>query len=181
MLIDPAGNWLRHLDATREFWNEGCTALDDGTRKKRRQRKKRSHERLACRGCGFVMDPENTACPRCGKERKRKRIYTETSAGETVQWSGVESLVDDFWGHVCYLGVDRYPDNPVLALRRARGIFRALTGRSPNWDLPLRPAHECHPEIELQARLSLAKWIARKRKKEEIEAASAARRRGRGR
>lgn len=80
-VLDHSGNYRRFAEDVERHMREGCTELDDGTKREAKPPVKREPEPVRCPKCSFVHKPR-PVCPACGHERPRPKI--EHAEGELV-------------------------------------------------------------------------------------------------
>lgn len=166
MVLDHSGNYLRHAEATEQYWAEGCVRLSDADNEERRQQAlKRPKSDRKC-SCGFVMGPEIQVCPMCGRQRqqRRSRRTPEPVPGQMVEHKSLTEEVGDLWPHVSAYAQEKKGKDPDAALKMARGLYKDLTKEWPAWERQLE--HEsvvhCDPRVrEKIVRVQRQKYIVR--------------------
>ena len=80
IVLDHSGNCVRFWGAMRQFFEQGITVLDDGTKKARVPAPEYEKKPVKCPSCHSVHDPL-PACPSCG------HVYPKRKAVEHVAGS----------------------------------------------------------------------------------------------
>lgn len=166
LLLDHAGNYLRHAEEVEQFWADGCRELDDGKRAKPkvRQPKEKTTER-ECVGCHLVMPVSVDICPSCGLPRPRRKVDVETVSGRLREVQRREappgvraglSHLGDLWPHLACLARARGRTRPWAAMQH-----HLLTGRWPRGSLEV--GDECAPEVEAAVTRNQRAYWARRR------------------
>ena len=159
LLLDHVSNYVRHAPSIEFFWANGHTVLDDralDTLKKKSQKVRVDRE---CYGCGLVMPPGSDICPGCGRGRPVRPSMHDIAPGKMVQIDRGSTGPADVWPYVSRWAVDRYPDDWDMARKRARGAFRDLTGKWPDWNRSLQPASFCPPDVVKDIQKAHRRWI----------------------
>lgn len=131
--LDHSGNALRFMRDTAEVFEAGCGSLAEGAQRDAAARKeptKREREAARCL-CGCVLQPWDSACPGCGKERKRTSTL-EARPGQMVELQGkaaprgLENR-EVVWQQICAAAMKQRPgaidQAKKLALAQFRGIY----------------------------------------------------------
>ena len=163
LLLDFAGNYLRHAEVTEKFWAEGCLQLSDEDNEERKSKSlKKPDESRAC-VCGFIMESTAQVCPKCGRQRQRRRQRVVTKPGRMEEVKTLSQEVGDLWPHVSAYALERKKkEGPEAALKMARGLFKDLTKSWPAWERQLEPVQQCDPRVrEKIVRLQRQKYIIR--------------------
>ena len=160
LLLDHAGNFLRHADAVEQFWVHGCLELDDGKRRKRGgyAPPKRLEKERECLGCHLVMPSRVLTCPGCGRTRKPKPADVPVEPGQLKHYRRLRDRVGDIWPHLSRLAANRGKERGWAAKQ-----YQVLTGRWPprSRDLELTVT-ECDSEVERRVNIGIRNWVARK-------------------
>lgn len=167
LILDHAGNYLRFAGVREEFWANGCTELDDGTKKEIVKPPQADDETLErkCYNCGFVMEKGSRQCEQCGAEVKRRvPDRTEESPGEMVEYSHLDECVGDLWPHICNIALRKHPVDRLRARKFALAQHKNLTGKWPAKGIEMNPADECDPRVEIAVNKSVVAWIAKQRR-----------------
>ena len=83
-----AGNCMRFWDRMQEFFEEGCSELDDGKRKdKKKPQEKPERQPVKCPKC-FAVHLPSPMCHACGYEYPKKRATVAHIAGELAELTG---------------------------------------------------------------------------------------------
>ena len=162
LVLDHAGNYLRHSIATEAFWAEGCNTLDDSDLKNLRESNPDKSTDRKCQGCGFVMPDDAKVCPACGKARTIRRAKTSVAPGVMQEYGQLKSKLGDVWPHISRLARDRHPHDPVKAMKFAKVQYKELTGWWPN-HRSLKPADVCDPQVAAAVKRQIRNWIRRKK------------------
>lgn len=86
LVLDHAGNCMRFWGPMMDFFENGASDLDDGTRKPKAKAEKKEREPFKCPSCAHVHDPR-PFCPSCGYEYTR-RLQLHREAGELREVGG---------------------------------------------------------------------------------------------
>ena len=169
LVIDHVGNYRRHYRDTMEFWDNGVDALDsDPIGSIRKRAEKRKGEPSPCE-CGFIAPPGAVFCPKCGKERPKKRSSVSVVPGKATRIrNGSLSAgllgIGDLWPHVCGVVAEETKGDVRHDLKKARAKYHELTGEWPDGWRRLEPLES--PMVHDEVRLELAKlkerWIRKK-------------------
>ena len=161
LVLDHAGNYLRHAYATEAFWAEGCSTLDDSDLERLRQTGEKEESDRECK-CGFVMPKTARVCPACGEARTMRRAQSSVAPGVMREYEELKSSVGDVWPHISRVAIDRNPTDPDKALRFAKAQYKQLTGWWPN-QRALKPASVCDPQVAMAVHLQVEDFKQRKR------------------
>jgi DNA repair protein RadD len=150
LVIDHAGNCLRFLNDTVEFWAKGVDRLDERAERDRAARTsptQKERKELLCLGCNAILQPGVPSCLACGRERPRRPSNVTTIRGTTqLLRLGTESARKfDFANHPV-LHSDELAYRSILAFTASRsggdgpkarkwalGMFGGIFGRLPPW------------------------------------------------
>ena len=131
LVLDHAGNFLRHAVATEEFWASGCDELDDGIRKPPEPREKSDEAQdRKCNQCGMVMEVKDEKCGNCGAERKRRAPVVKFAPGTMTEYNP-NGGVSDLWPHIAAIAIGKHPLDENRARRFAMAQYKNLTGQWP--------------------------------------------------
>ncbi len=157
LVIDHAGNSLRFLQDTAEFWANGVDALDERAEKDRIARKVNEKERkeLVCFGCQAILPPGATVCLACGRERPRRpsgvnavsgvtRLLTMNGSNRKFDYERHAILRDRAVAYQAFLAftTQRKRGDVDAGRRWAAGLFKGVYGHWPSRsfdDLPYSP------------------------------------------
>jgi DNA repair protein RadD len=110
-VLDHSGNCVRFWDETNDFFENGATELDDGTRKpaeKKRDAKEKKPKK--CPKCFRVHDPA-PACPNCGYAYPRNsnvaHVAGELSEVGSKGKSATAAQKQDIYSQLLYIAHDR--------------------------------------------------------------------------
>ena len=166
LVLDHAGNYLRHADAVEEFWLRGWNTLDDGKVKDFKAVKKERKERK-CFRCNVVMPANTDICPDCGAKRPSRRNF-QIVPGKMREYQphdiAAKFSPSEIWRNVSRLGINRHPEDMERARKFANMQYLQLTGRWQRKSIDLMPVDTCSPEIAAEVERSLRKWIRRKKR-----------------
>lgn len=97
ILIDHAGNFLRHGDQIMEIFENGIQTLDDGAEKAAKEKTKQEKEAAKCPKCSALW-LGGDCCAQCGYKRPA-RSSVQTTEGVIEEFSGgkVEKVVKQDW------------------------------------------------------------------------------------
>lgn len=147
LVIDHAGNTLRFLRDTVDFWAKGVDELNEGAEKDKvaRSIEKKERAELVCFGCHAVMPPSVRVCPACGRERPARASGVTVIGGTTqeIDMRAVSGRKFDFASHPI-LKDQRLAYQSFLAFtthrkrgdesagrRWAAGLFKGVYGKWP--------------------------------------------------
>lgn len=161
LLLDHSGNYLRFMADMEEFFANGLSELSDGAldAKVRKEPDEEQKDRLACKGCGYVMPHRATHCPCCGLERPRRRVEVDTVSGELVEvgrkkkddWLADK---DRIWQEMCGLALERKKGDVEAAERFAKAQYRNLFQAWPRHAMrniePLPPSDKLRRKVQQQ-------------------------------
>lgn len=147
LVIDHAGNALRFLRDTVDFWANGVDELNEGAEKDKAARtiEKKEREQLLCFGCQAVMPPSLRVCPACGRERPARASGVTVISGTTqeIDLKVVSGRKFDFETHpilkdqkVAYQSflaftAHRKRGDVDAGRRWAAGLFKGIYGKWP--------------------------------------------------
>lgn len=86
IVLDHAGNCMRFWSEMQEFFENGVTELDDGTRREKKAQQPAERKPMKCGKCAHVHAPR-PMCPACGYEYPRKTQVNHV-AGELMELTG---------------------------------------------------------------------------------------------
>lgn len=107
-ILDHAGNCARLWDPTMEFFENGATELDDGSKKPKKATKP-ERQAQKCPKCSHVHTPSRR-CPACGYEAPRKSNITHAVGTlKEVAGSGGASAADrvSLFAQLLWIALDR--------------------------------------------------------------------------
>ena len=111
-----SGNSLRFKADVDDIFENGVSGIDDGKLEDKKRKEPSAAEEKACKCvCGYILNPNQTKSPACGKERKRQSLVEE-QAGKMIELNSVTSkplpkcLQDrtQVWKQLCGYATDRY-------------------------------------------------------------------------
>lgn len=166
LVLDHAGNYIRHARITESFWAQGCDTLDErnlekyesGTSEAEQAEDKDTRE---CVGCGFVMDKRVNVCPSCGKAKAPKRSREMVVPGRMVEYKGLPSS-NELWGQVCQIGFEKYPKDTGRARKFAVAQYRNLAGQWPKRSESFHPAGHASSLVRRAVAESVADFVRRR-------------------
>ena len=151
LILDHARNFLRHANATEDFWEQGCHRLDRSDPKKSSKRRKRVEPReqkdRMCRECSMLLDDSRDPCPGCGTPRPRRPRANVDVVPGTMKEYRKKRLKDrkwkDLWPDVSLLAIQKYGnDDKDKALRWAKAQYHSITDSWPRWGIELEPGKQ---------------------------------------
>ena len=167
--LDHTGNYLGFFSEMEEFFGEGCAELStDKTDKSRTRKELDRRPDRGCRRCGFVMEPETTACPSCGMERRQGRGRSIlTVAGRSEEVEGVDHHrgawkddVDWVWTQICRVAAARHWSDLEHSKRFAWAQYKALYGSYPARTRAFIPDREpADIRVERAIDYRIRKWL----------------------
>lgn len=147
LVIDHAGNTLRFLRDTVDFWANGVDELNESAEKDKVARtiEKKERAELVCCGCQAVMPPSVRVCPACGRERPSRASGVTVVGGTTqeVDLRGASGRKFEFTSHpilkdpaVAFQSflaftTHRKRGDEAAGRRWAAGLFRGVYGKWP--------------------------------------------------
>lgn len=164
LVLDHAGNYLRHAHRTEEFWAEGCSELDDGRKRPKSARpERRAPSERRCRECQMVAAPGAQICAYCGAAMPRRQARVPVRAGTMQEYRRTPGGHGDIWPDICRLAEERYrgPDAEEKRRKWARAQHRTVTGRWPAREFVA--GADCRPEVEQMVMGSFRKWVRQQR------------------
>ena len=176
LLLDHAGNFLRHSAFTEQFWANGVQSLPDAVKRVEKQKETRKKDEdgdteRQCYGCGYVLQQGMRVCPMCGKGKTMKKSRVSVQPGRMSKYAdhseaswNQATAVGDIWPHVCRLAVDKHPTDTDKALRFARAQHKNLTGNFPRWGRRLEPTPFCDTRVRDAVEASFKQWLNERRK-----------------
>lgn len=165
LLLDHAGNYLRHARETEWFWANGCYVLNTGRKRKAGPRATPDKTR-ECRQCQMVMPPDAEMCPNCGMARPRRTNQVNTQAGIMREYRRVEDELGDIWPDLSALALAKHPNDRAEATRWARGVHNGIVGDWPRWGRQLEPASEVDYRVVELVRKNADRYRRRKKREE---------------
>ena len=155
LVLDHAGNYIRHAWATEAFWAQGVSELDAGeARKAARASEPESVEAAEaperrCRSCNLVMPIGAELCPGCGMPApvRRKARSTMVKPGRMLSYDDLREELDDIWPSLSRICLDKARGDVRKAIKMARAQFKEITGRWPDYRRELEPCAEAHPDL----------------------------------
>ncbi|MNV31050.1 hypothetical protein D3C71_1223410 [compost metagenome] len=134
ILLDHSGNFIRFLKDFENIFYNGLLALDTGEKlDKEIRRETTDAEREGCPSCGHT--PFARRCMACGFE-VQKQALVEVEAGEMQPvMLGKKKLADDrrhLFEQLCTFAREKTALEKQE--KRARALFRDITGEWPSWD-----------------------------------------------
>lgn len=128
IILDHAGNTMRFWDAMQDFFANGASELDDGTRRETKVKPKDAPEPRKCPTCAHIHRPA-PFCPSCGFEYPRRKSEVEHLAGTLTEVGGAVAKEEE--------RVDLYAQ--LLWIARERGYklgwaahkYKERVGRFP--------------------------------------------------
>jgi superfamily II DNA or RNA helicase len=133
IILDLAGNFMRHYGELVDFMENGWHELDDGKKKEKDDKKPEPRKTVKCTECFYVFNGGKT-CPNCGHviERMFARsktdiIHQDGELGEfDLSTKRITKTPDVYFGHIL-----RRPDIGQPASNGAIWFLRNLGYRGP--------------------------------------------------
>ena len=132
IILDHSGNSARFWAQWNDFFENGVTELDDGTKKekpKAKEDKDAEDEMMKCPHCRAMHMPR-PSCPSCGHEYARKAAieHVPGTLKELIATGNSSMMRRELWPQVCgYVATLGNPDD-AYNQRRAQAIYIELTG-----------------------------------------------------
>jgi len=180
LVIDHAGNALRFLRDTVDFWANGVDELNEGAEKDRvaRSTTAKDKKELLCFGCQAVLPPSVSCCPGCGRERPKRPSDVTVVTGETqrLDMSSQPTRRFDFQSHPILKdpqlafrsfvawATERKQGDVAAGQRWAAGIYKGVYDRWPprSWNGMPVAADLATFEVESFCRREMARFAKRR-------------------
>lgn len=130
IVLDHSGNSARFWHEWNEFFEAGCTELDDGKKKdKPKNAEKPELEPVKCPKCGS-LHPPRPACPVCGHEYPKKAAveHVPGTLKELVATGNQSLMRRHLWPQVVSVVLEQVHGDMERAQKRAQAIYYELTG-----------------------------------------------------
>lgn len=131
-ILDHAGNCARLWGPTMNFFENGATELDDGTRKPKEKKPAAERDPVKCPKCAAVHAPR-PMCPSCGHEYPRRSNVREVD-GELAELTGATAGTDE--REALYAQLLYFANERGYAKGWAAHKYRERTGAWPNGMAP---------------------------------------------
>lgn len=131
-VLDHAGNVMRFWGRMQEFFEEGCSELDDGKRKDKKSKPKKEREPVKCSKCAHIHKPMPT-CPQCGFEHPRRSSEIAHVAGELREFVG--TVAEGRERHALYAQLLHIAREREYKEGWAKQSYREKTGVWPSPDV----------------------------------------------
>lgn len=130
IVLDHSGNCARFWKQMHEFFENGVTELDDGTKKPKEKKEKEEPEAMKCPMCKH-MHPPRPSCPACGHEYpKKKAIEHVPGTLKELVATGNETMIRrELWPQVVGFVLEGRNQDPEYVQRRSQAIYHELTGK----------------------------------------------------
>ena len=165
--LDHSGNVLRFYKDTQEIFESGMQVLDDGEHDAaaRKEPDKKEKEAIAC-SCGFILSPQDKACPSCGKPVSRRSLV-ETMPGEMVEINGLKTVKlppwmedkDGVWYQLCGWANNKKGGDAEAGKKLALAKYRSWYGEWPTRYIGFEP-HRMDTTLDLMRKIQAdnIKW-----------------------
>ena len=169
LLMDHAGNYLRHAEATERFWAQGVNSLDESDIRsltEGAEEKKTGHRVCENPSCRSVMPDVGRVCPYCGWERPKRMADVQAVVGTMEEYRPLDKIMSrqTLWRHVSRYAVDRHSADKEKARKFAAVQYKEITGHWPQREKPLNPARQCDGRVAAAIEVNLAAWIQKQRR-----------------
>lgn len=165
VVLDHAGNYERHAEATERFWREGVSSLDEADIEKVKAARRDDAAPRECGGCHVIMPADAVVCELCGWQRPKRRKSLEQRPGVMVEYSALRDDLGDLWPHVSRFFLDKHPGDWARAEKAARVAYKEVVGRWPERGRPLQPSRSCDGRLAALLEHNRRQWINRQRRK----------------
>ena len=175
LYIDHAGNMVGWYDDILGFWDQGCHELDRTPKPAHKRKEGRERPEVLCYGCGYVLQPEMTHCPSCGRERQKSTKYT-TASGKVAKLPNRRSsslprwTMDKrwMWGQMCAVALNWKKGEIDPARRLARAQYHDLYDEWPpgDWEIVEGMEYQAAPNPNVRRKMiqQIKDWKEREAK-----------------
>lgn len=161
LVLDHSGNSARFWNEWNDFFENGVTELDDGTKKEKPKAKDKDEEKemVKCPQCRAMHMPR-PACPSCGHEYPRKKAieHVPGSLKELVATGNPGLMRKMLWPQVCGIVLESTSDMDK-AQRRAQAIYRELTGTFAQARIETTKLEAPTPELRSKIKANQIRFI----------------------
>lgn len=187
LVLDHSSNCARFWSACNEFFENGWSELDDGTKKEKQKNKEREVEMVKCPSCRHMHRPM-PHCPNCGHvyPKKQSVAHVPGTLKELVATGDSNMMRKELWpqvvGHV--FGLDRYPEHASLVRtdnftdeqlakyqRKAQAIYHELTGSFAKAKIESTAPAVPSREVSNKIKANRIRWVKSKQASARMEIA----------
>lgn len=143
IILDHAGNCMRFWDQMQDFFENGCTELDDGKRKDKKAKPKKERQPVKCSKCFHVHKPSRV-CPACGFEYPRRSQISHVE-GELMELTGTVAPGGEreaLYAQLLWIAHDRRYKTGWAAHK-----YRERTGAWPTNDMDMLMPQQPTPQL----------------------------------
>lgn len=164
--IDHAGNFLRFMEDTGQFFEDGIHDLNDSELDSKVRKEPEDQDFSSkCGGCGYILSKADIVCPSCGWARPRKQNLLQHLPGELQEvgmkkkevpaWLQDKELV---WRQICHEGLRRKKGDFETAERWAKAQYKNLFDAWPRYAMRnITPEEPCY-ELSRKLQSMMIKW-----------------------
>lgn len=165
IVLDHSGNCQRFWKEWNEFFEHGCTQLDDGKKREKPKGEDEEPEPMKCPSCGHMHKPRPT-CPKCGHEYPRKKPveHVPGTLQELVSTGNQKLMRQELWPQVVALVKEGHNQDPDYLQRRAQAIYRELTGDFARARVENTQPAPVSREVRNKVKANLIRHLHRKKK-----------------
>lgn len=136
-------NCMRFWDQMQDFFENGCTELDDGKRKDKKAKPKKERQPVKCSKCFHVHKPSRV-CPACGFEYPRRSQISHVE-GELMELTGTVAPGGEreaLYAQLLWIAHDRRYKTGWAAHK-----YRERTGAWPTNDMDMLMPQQPTPQL----------------------------------
>lgn len=175
LVLDHSGNTARFWAQWNDFFENGVTELDDGTKKEKPKAKEEDKEKemVKCPHCR-VMHMPRPSCPSCGHLYPAKKAieHVPGSLKELVATGNPTLMRRMLWPQICSIVLETSPDMD-RAQRRAQAIYHELTGTFAQARIENTTCETPTPELRSKIRANRIRFVKGKQAADRREAVPA--------